>query len=222
MNTMLLPDLARPRSLAAALIAAVLAAGCANGGGMGQMMQTDTAKGALIGGSTGAVLGAIIDHSDPWAGALIGLAGGALAGGLVGHYMDQRKQNLSQALQPEINAGDANVQLLAGNSLQIDMTGKSAFAPGSAVLNANFMSTLQKISSVVKTYGKMTVSIIGYADATGTTAERAALASQRAEAVRLQMIGMGVPAGLISASGTVVNNYNDGRAVISLHPLVKS
>jgi hypothetical protein len=49
----------------------------------------------------------------------------------------------------------------------------AAFAPGSAVLNANFMSTLRKISSVVMTYGKMTVSIIGYADAAGTTAERA-------------------------------------------------
>jgi hypothetical protein len=41
-------------------------------------------------------------------------------------------------------------------------------------------------------------------------------------AVRNQMIGIGVPAGLISASGTAVSDHNDGRAVMSLHLLVKS
>jgi hypothetical protein len=143
----------------------------------------------------------------------------------VSEFGDGRPPSFDHAGSFTLDAGFMNTMLLPDLGRPRSPAAAriaAALAAGSAVLNANFMSTPQKISSVVKTYGKMTLSIIGYADATGSTAERAALASQRAEAVRLQMIGMGVPAGPISASGTLVNNYNDGRAAISLHPLVKS
>ncbi len=79
-----------------ALAPLVLLAGCAgNGGGMGNVMQTDTGKGALFGGGAGALIGGLIDHSDPAVGILIGAAGGALAGGLIGHHMDTQRQNLA-------------------------------------------------------------------------------------------------------------------------------
>jgi outer membrane protein OmpA-like peptidoglycan-associated protein len=38
---------------------------------------------------------------------------------------------------------------------------------------------LKEVASVVRTYGKMTVSIIGHPDAGGTEAERQTLANQR-------------------------------------------
>jgi len=206
------------RSVMVVVLAVAVGGGCASGG-FKQTMQTDTGKGVAIGALGGAALGAIIDHSDPWAGVLIGAAGGALAGGLTGHFMDKRKEDLAKQLQPEINAGDAQVQLLKGNAVMVDMTGATRFAPGSAVINPVFLSTLEKVASVVRTYGKMSVSIIGHPDAGGTTAERAKLGSQRAEAVRNQMLGMGVPAALLTSSGTATSDYNDGRAVLILHPI---
>jgi len=202
---------------AAALIPLVALAGCAGGGG--EVMQTDTGKGAVFGGVGGAALGAIIDHGDPWAGALIGAAGGALVGAAVGHHMDENKKNLEKALQPEINAGTASVTMLQGNSLQISMTKSSAFQQGSAVMNPAFISTLQKVSGVVKTYGKTTVAVIGHPDGGGTEQSREKLANQRAEAIRSEMIGMGVAPALISASGNPRSTYLDGRVEVILHPV---
>ncbi len=48
-----------------------------------------TANGALIGGASGAAIGALADRRAPGVGALIGGAAGLFAGGLVGHSMDE-------------------------------------------------------------------------------------------------------------------------------------
>jgi outer membrane protein, adhesin transport system len=91
------------------------------------------------------------------------------------------------------------VEVLPGSSLQVTMTGQTAFAPGSSVINPNFVPTLQKIASVVSTYGKMTITVIGHPDAGGSVSEQQWLAYQRAEAVRVQLIAMGVKPILVSA-----------------------
>ena len=59
-----------------------------------------TANGALIGGASGAAIGAIADRRAPGAGALIGGAAGVIAGGLVGHGMDQQAQARIQGPPP--------------------------------------------------------------------------------------------------------------------------
>ena len=212
------------RAIAAAIVAAALAAGCAGtGGGMGGaggVMGTDTGKGALLGGATGALIGGLVDHADPAVGILIGAAGGALAGGLIGHHMDTQRQNLAQVLAPEVNAGDATVQLLQNNAVLVNMTGKSRFAPGSTVVNPAFLGSLQKVASVARTYGKITITVIGHPDKGGSYAEREQIASQRAEAIRVQLIGMGVPSILVSASGNPRSTWEDGRAELVIHPVI--
>ena len=72
----------------------------------------------------------------------MGAAGGALVDGLVGHHMDQQKQNLTKQLQPEINAGEASVQLTSGNAIMIDMTAKTKFNADSTNISPQFYSTL--------------------------------------------------------------------------------
>ncbi|MGB5424280.1 MAG: OmpA family protein [Desulfobacterales bacterium] len=196
------------------------AAGCATNGGLSTM--TDTTKGGILGGAGGAAIGAIIDSANPWAGALIGAAGGALTGALVGHFMDDRKKDLEKALAPQINAGEASVQILADNALLVTETGATAFAPGSAVVSSGFIPTLQTIAKVVNTYGKTTIAVIGHPDRTGTEAERRALANQRAEAIRNMVLGMGVSPILVSASGNPNSQYMDGRAEVVIHPLTSA
>ena len=210
--------LAPARAMAAVLAAAALAAGCAGGGG--NVMQTDTGKGALFGGAGGAIIGGLIDHADPAVGMLIGAAGGALVGGLVGHHMDTQRQNLAKALAPEVNNGDVTIQMLQNNTLRIDMTGQTRFAPGSAVLNPAFLAALQKVASVARTYGKVTITVIGNPDPGGNFETRAALANQRAEAIPLQLLGMGVPPILVTASGNPSSSYEDGRAQLMIYPIV--
>jgi outer membrane protein OmpA-like peptidoglycan-associated protein len=203
------------RLLTAIVLVTFAVAGCAANGGM-----TDTGKGAVLGGGGGAALGAILDAGNPLAGAIIGAAGGALVGAAVGHYMDNRKQDLEKTLAPEINAGQAQVQILKDNSLLVSMTQQTAFAPQSAVINPGFLPTLQKIASVVSTYGKMSIGVIGHPDRQGTYGERERLADQRAEAVRVQLLGMGVPPVLVTATGNPNSQYMDGRVELILTPLV--
>jgi len=63
-----------------------LLAGCTTPSG-----QPDrTANGALIGGASGAAIGALADRRAPGVGALIGGAAGLIAGGLIGHSMDEQ------------------------------------------------------------------------------------------------------------------------------------
>jgi outer membrane protein OmpA-like peptidoglycan-associated protein len=180
-------------------LAATLVAGCASQGGGtgGGVMGTDTGKGALF-----------------------GAAAGALAGGLIGHHMDTQKQNLAQVLAPEVSAGHASVELLKNQGVLVNMTGNTRFAPGSAVVNPAFLGALQKVASVAKTYGKITITVIGHPDKGGTEADRQRLSSQRAEAVRLQLIGMGVPSILVSASGNPRSTWDDGRVELVIHPVI--
>jgi outer membrane protein OmpA-like peptidoglycan-associated protein len=209
------------RIVAVAVLIAFAGAGCAsNGGGLPTM--TDTTKGGILGGATGAAIGAIIDAGNPWAGALIGAAGGALTGAIVGHFMDERKKDLEKALAPQINAGLASVQILKDHAVLVTMTGTTAFAPGSSVVNQGFIPTLQTIANVVKTYGKTTVAVIGHPDATGTISERQTLANQRAEAVRSMLLLAGVSPALVTSSGNANSKYMDGRVEVVIHPLISA
>lgn len=181
--------------------------------------QTDTGTGALVGGGGGALIGALVDTGNPVAGALIGAGAGALGGAVVGHFMDERKQNLQKDLAPEINAGQITLEVLPGDALQVSMTPNTAFAPGSAVINPNFIPTIQKIGRVVATYGKMTITVIGYPDPTGTNTQQQSLAYQRAEAIREQLIGMGVKPILVTAADHPSSPINDGRVHLILTPI---
>jgi hypothetical protein len=58
-----------------------------------------TGSGALIGGASGAAIGAVADRRNPGAGALIGGAAGLITGGLIGHGMDQQAE-AQRAAQP--------------------------------------------------------------------------------------------------------------------------
>ena len=76
------------------------------------------------------------------------------------------------------------------------------------------------MASVARTYGKITITVIGHPDKGGTQAERERLLSQRAEAIRLQLMGMGVPSILVTASGNPRSTWEDGRAELVIHPVI--
>ncbi len=73
-----------------------LLAGCTTPSG-----QPDyTGSGALIGGGSGAAIGALADREAPGVGALIGGAAGLITGGLIGHTLDQQDQARLQRSSP--------------------------------------------------------------------------------------------------------------------------
>jgi len=72
---------------------ASLLAGCTTPSGR----PDNTANGALIGGVSGAAIGALADRRAPGVGALIGGAAGLIAGGLIGHSMDEQAEARERA-----------------------------------------------------------------------------------------------------------------------------
>jgi len=77
------------RGCAAVIAVAVagLLSGCTSPNGRAD----NTGTGALIGGASGAAIGAVADRANPGAGALIGGAAGLITGGLIGHAVDQHQ-----------------------------------------------------------------------------------------------------------------------------------
>lgn len=75
---------------------ASLLAGCYTPNGQ----PDNTATGALVGGASGATIGALADRRNPGAGALIGGAAGLITGGLIGHAADEQNQARAQYYAP--------------------------------------------------------------------------------------------------------------------------
>lgn len=83
--------------IAVAVVICGFLAGCESPGGG----PNNTGTGALVGGASGAALGAAVAGcGEAGAGALIGGAAGLLVGGLVGHSMDQQAQARIDSVPP--------------------------------------------------------------------------------------------------------------------------
>lgn len=170
------------------------------------------------GSRSGVLVGAPVNPGSSAGGVLVGASGGALSAAATAEFMAQRKKELDAALAPEIQAGQATVELLAGNSIEVSMTGPRMFPPQSTVIDPAFVPTLRTVAGVVTQQGKMAVTVIGYPDASGDAAPDL-LAYQRAEAVRVQLIGMGVKPILVSATDSPGSPRTDGRVQIVLAPI---
>lgn len=146
---------------------AILLSACLVFSGCG---MTNTAKGGMIGGGSGAALGAIIGgvvgHGKGAAiGAAVGAAVGTGAGVLIGKKMDKA------AAQAEQIEGAQVEQVTDNNGLQaVKVTFDSGilFNTSSATLSTSAKSALSKFANNVLNQNKdMDVAIYGYTDNTG-------------------------------------------------------
>ena len=85
------------KALTAAALCGLLS-GCVDPDGR----PNNTGSGALIGGMSGAAIGALADRRNPGAGALIGGAAGLLAGGLIGNSVDRENAARERAYRPAL------------------------------------------------------------------------------------------------------------------------
>ncbi len=170
--------------------AAVLVVGCAaDGSGL-----TETGAGAAIGSATGAAAGAIIGSfgANAGRGALIGLVGGAIAGSIVGAYMEEQRRDFEKALADEISSGMISIEQMPNNELLVRMTGATTFEIDSDRIQPGFFSTMDKISAIVRKYGKTELMIAGHTDSTGSAEHNQLLSERRAGAVAGYMESDGV------------------------------
>jgi len=151
-----------------------------------------TKTGALIGGATGAGLGAIIDKKHRGRGAAIGGAIGVLAGGGVGYYMDRQQREIEAQLAKEMQDHAIEVKRLEDNTLQLNLRSEATFDVNSAVVKPGFQQSLAKVGTILSNYDSTVVHVIGHTDDTGANDYNQRLSERRADAVSGQLHKQGV------------------------------
>lgn len=173
--------------------------------------MTNTGKGALIGGGSGAAAGAGIGAligggKGAGIGAAIGAAVGAGAGTLIGNRMDKQQKELQQQLAEQAKVEettDAN----GLRAIKVTFDGGILFPTGKSTLNPQAQADLTRFAQSLISNPNTNVNIYGFTDNTGSFEANERVASARAAAVMSFLANKGVPATRLHAEGIPMADY---------------
>lgn len=144
--------------------------------------MSNTAKGGLIGGGSGAALGAIVGkiiggNKGAFIGGAAGTALGATAGVIIGKKMDKAATAAKQ-----ISGAKVDTMTLDGvKAVKVTLDGGVTFATGKSIINSNSQSTLAAFAR--KLDQDVDLAVYGHTDNTGSLAINQTLSLNRANAV---------------------------------------
>jgi len=182
-------------------------AGCASDGTM-----TRTEKGALIGGTVGAVLGKTTSNKKNKR-AVIGGAVGAAIGAGIASYMDKQEAELRKTTE-----GTGIEVERQGNDIVLNMPDNITFDTDSATIKSRAYTPLRDLSNTLSQFDQTQITVAGHTDSRGSDAHNQRLSERRAYSVRNYLIDQGVAANRMQAIGygetrPIANNSTDeGRA----------
>ena len=182
--------------------AAMLLTGCNS--------MTNTGKGALIGGCSGAPvragLGALIGGGKgAGIGAAIGTAVGAGAGTLIGNRMDKQKKELEKSLA---NADVETVQDQNGlAAIKVTFPGGILFPTNGTTLSASAQTELAQFAASLKQNPETNVQIFGFTDNTGGMEVNTRIANGRALSVDRFLVDSGIAPTRLSYQGIPMADY---------------
>lgn len=172
----------------------------------------NTTKGGLIGGGSGAAVGALIgnligkDTKGTLIGAGVGAAVGTTAGIIIGNKMDKAKAAAAAVENAQVESVTDNNGLAA---VKVTFDSGILFTTGKSDLSSTAMSNLKDFTNnVLKVYPDCDVAIQGYTDNTGwknSTKEQSEqknieLSQQRADAVKSYLLASGAGTAQIKSS----------------------
>jgi outer membrane protein OmpA-like peptidoglycan-associated protein len=168
----------------------------------GTQSVNKTAVGAAVGAVAGGVLGNQIDNDgNRDRGTITGAAVGAAAGAGVGYLFDRQERELRQAVADERVAKEVEVERVRDDLLKLTLANEVSFDYDSAAVKPTFVPTLEKLADVLAKYDRNRVTIVGHTDSTGSEAYNQTLSERRSSAVRSELVSLGVPAAMMSATG---------------------
>ena len=186
-----------------AALVLVGASGCAS--------TNKTTKGAVIGGVAGGVAGGVIGNQtgSTARGAIIGAVLGGAAGAIIGHQMDQRAQEIQQAVPA------ATVERV-GEGIQVTFPSGLLFDFNSDVVKSNAATNLNELARNLSKYNDSNLLIAGHTDAVGSADYNQALSERRAGSAARYLRAQGVSthiatAGLGEREPVASNNTEAGR-----------
>ena len=154
------------------------AAGCAS--------MNNKEKGALIGGTAGAVVGGIIGKQagNTAVGAIAGAAVGGTAGVIIGDYMDDQAEELAKVDGADVKRVGEGIQLTFDSGILFDVD-RSELQPAAR-------TNLTKLAGILNKYDDTEILIEGHTDATGSAEHNMALSRNRADSVARYLEGQQV------------------------------
>lgn len=190
-----------------------LATGCAD--------MSPTQKGTATGAGIGAGLGAVIGGTTHGGGgnraakgALIGGAAGALIGNIWSNRMEKQKQEMEAATR----GTGIQVSQTADNRLKMDIPADVSFDTGRSDIKSNFRPILERFAQTLNDNQATTVSIVGHTDSTGSDNVNDPLSVDRAARTRDYLAQRGVSPNRIMIDGrgerepVASNDSDSGRA----------
>ena len=173
-----------------ALIAALVAGGCAN---MSER-ERGTAQGAGIGAVAGAVISSVTGGNAA-TGAAIGGAVGAVGGNLWSKRMEDKRVAMEQATR---NTG-IEVARTQDNQLRVNVPADFSFDVGRADIRPGMRPVLDQFAQGLDRNSQVT--IVGHTDSTGSDAINEPLSRERADSVRNYLETRGVASSRIQTMG---------------------
>jgi len=157
---------------------------------------TKTQKGAVIGGTAGAVGGSIIGKAagNKTLGTIIGAAVGGTAGAIIGHDMDKQAEQIQQQVP------GAKVERV-GEGIKVEFNEKILFAFSKSDLSDSAKRNLDNLAAILKNNPNTNIEIQGHTDSRGTEEYNMSLSLRRANAVRDYLISRGIDPARMTVKG---------------------
>src|SRR5690349_17091659 len=176
--------------------------------------MNNTEKGAVIGATSGAVVGGIIGNKskNTAIGAILGAAAGGTVGAIIGNRMDRQAKKLEEDL------GNTVTVERVGEGIKLTFNSQLLFDFGKSYLREANKDDLQKLAASLKQYPDTDLLIVGHTDNVGSNSYNKKLSRQRAEAVSSYLASLGITNTRLNTTGkgetqpAATNESDDGRA----------
>jgi len=147
-----------------------------------------TEKGAIIGASSGAVVGGIIGNKskNTALGAILGAAVGGTVGAVIGNKMDKQAKKMEEDL-----AGTATVERV-GEGIKLTFDSQLLFDFGKSNLKESNKDDLKRLSETLKEYPDTELLVVGHTDNVGSNSFNQTLSKKRAAAVSNYLAALGI------------------------------
>ena len=156
-----------------------------------------TEKGAVIGASSGAVIGGIIGNKskNTALGAILGAAVGGTVGAVIGNKMDKQAKKLEDEL------GKTATVERVGEGIKVTFNSQLLFDFGKTDLKESNKTDLQKFAETLNQYPDTDVLIVGHTDNVGSESFNQNLSENRAGAVTSYLKSLGISSGRLKLEG---------------------
>lgn len=156
-----------------------------------------TEKGAVIGASSGAVVGGIIGNKskNTALGAILGAVAGGAIGAVIGNKMDKQAKKLEEEL-----AGTATVERV-GEGIKLTFDSQLLFDFGKSALRESNKRDLETFAKTLKEFPDTELLVVGHTDNVGSNSFNQTLSKKRSAAVSNYLASLGVGRSRLSTKG---------------------